>query len=83
MITNDPLYPSPAHVQTMVAVCSTAATLATLFTGLRMFTKWRYINLMLDDLFMFGATVSRARGLLLMLELIVIPRLSFWCIASR
>jgi hypothetical protein len=59
MSTDDPIYPSSANVQAVVAVCSTMATLVTLFTGLRMFTKWRYINLLLDDFFMFGASVSR------------------------
>jgi hypothetical protein len=59
MSANDPIYPSPANVQAMVAVCSICATLATVFVCLRMYAKWRYVNLMLDDLFMFGAAVSR------------------------
>jgi hypothetical protein len=60
MSTHDPIYPSPSSVRTMVAVCSTCATFATLFVLLRMYVKWRYVKVLLDDLFVFGAGVSHA-----------------------
>jgi hypothetical protein len=53
-----PLYPSPSSVRTLVALCSICATFATSFTLLRVYAKWRYLKLMLDDLFMCGAAVS-------------------------